>query len=144
MEDTLMTDIRTGIEQPVARRSVLVGAVAGIGAVTLSAVTLSGVLPGVALAEPARGRLGDPFTLGVASGDPAPDGFVLWTRLAPAPLAEDGLGGMPTGLSRWSGSSPRTTGSARSSGVAASPPGPGVDAGVVRGARPVEPGLNPT
>ncbi|MEV4219153.1 alkaline phosphatase D family protein [Nonomuraea sp. NPDC049725] len=37
----------------------------------------------------------DPFTLGVASGEPAPDGFVLWTRLAPQPLAEDGLGGMP-------------------------------------------------
>jgi alkaline phosphatase D len=25
----------------------------------------------------------DPFTLGVASGDPTPDGIVLWTRLAP-------------------------------------------------------------
>src|SRR5688572_3884812 len=34
-----------------------------------------------------------PFRLGVASGDPAPDGFVLWTRLAPEPLAENG--GMP-------------------------------------------------
>ncbi|HXW05254.1 MAG TPA: alkaline phosphatase D family protein [Vicinamibacterales bacterium] len=33
-----------------------------------------------------------PFTLGVASGDPLPDGVVLWTRLAPEPL--DG-GGMP-------------------------------------------------
>ena len=33
-----------------------------------------------------------PFSLGVASGDPAPDGFVIWTRLAPDPL--DG-GGMP-------------------------------------------------
>src|SRR5256885_14634179 len=33
-----------------------------------------------------------PFTLGVASGDPLPDGVVLWTRLAPNPL--DG-GGMP-------------------------------------------------
>src|SRR5438045_4196196 len=33
-----------------------------------------------------------PFTLGVASGDPLPDGIVLWTRLAPNPL--DG-GGMP-------------------------------------------------
>jgi alkaline phosphatase D len=38
---------------------------------------------------------GDPFQLGVASGDPRPDGVVLWTRLAPEPLAEDGLGGMP-------------------------------------------------
>ncbi len=34
----------------------------------------------------------NPFTLGVASGDPAPDGFVLWTRLAPDPLNG---GGMP-------------------------------------------------
>ncbi|MBM7786892.1 alkaline phosphatase D family protein [Tenggerimyces flavus] len=37
----------------------------------------------------------DPFTLGVASGDPLPDGVVLWTRLAPDPLAEGGAGGMP-------------------------------------------------
>src|SRR4051795_12804467 len=36
-----------------------------------------------------------PFTLGVASGDPLPDGVVLWTRLAPDPLAADGSGGMP-------------------------------------------------
>jgi alkaline phosphatase D len=42
-----------------------------------------------------RRRLGDPFTLGVASGDPEPGGVVLWTRLAPHPLAADGLGGMP-------------------------------------------------
>ena len=34
----------------------------------------------------------DPFSLGVASGDPAPDGIVLWTRLAPDPLRG---GGMP-------------------------------------------------
>lgn len=34
----------------------------------------------------------DVFTLGVASGDPSPDGVVLWTRLAPDPLAG---GGMP-------------------------------------------------
>jgi alkaline phosphatase D len=33
------------------------------------------------------------FALGVASGDPTPDGIVLWTRLAPSPLAD--LGGMP-------------------------------------------------
>lgn len=35
----------------------------------------------------------DPFTLGVASGDPDAHGVVLWTRLAPQPL-EPG-GGMP-------------------------------------------------
>lgn len=34
-----------------------------------------------------------PFQLGIASGDPAPDGFVIWTRLAPEPLAPDH--GMP-------------------------------------------------
>ena len=32
----------------------------------------------------------NPFSLGVASGDPAPDGFVIWTRLAPEPLEPHG------------------------------------------------------
>jgi alkaline phosphatase D len=35
----------------------------------------------------------DPFSLGVASGYPLPDNVVLWTRLAPLPLAPGG--GMP-------------------------------------------------
>jgi len=35
----------------------------------------------------------DPFTLGVASGDPLPNSVILWTRLAPDPLAAGG--GMP-------------------------------------------------
>lgn len=34
-----------------------------------------------------------PFRLGVASGDPAANGFVIWTRLAPDPLERHG--GMP-------------------------------------------------
>ncbi|NUT45448.1 MAG: alkaline phosphatase [Thermoactinospora sp.] len=38
----------------------------------------------------------DPFTLGVASGDPSADGFVLWTRLALDPLGVNGRGGMPS------------------------------------------------
>ncbi|MGH3313074.1 MAG: alkaline phosphatase D family protein [Streptomyces sp.] len=38
-----------------------------------------------------------PFALGVASGEPAPDGVVLWTRLAPEPLDPEGRGGMPSG-----------------------------------------------
>ena len=33
-----------------------------------------------------------PFQLGVASGDPAPDGFVIWTRLAPEPMDTAYLG----------------------------------------------------
>ena len=45
--------------------------------------------------RPAPDLSGDPFTLGVASGDPLPSAVVLWTRLAPEPLADDGLGGMP-------------------------------------------------
>lgn len=36
-----------------------------------------------------------PFTLGVASGDPLPDGVVLWTRLAPDPLNGGGMPGQP-------------------------------------------------
>ena len=39
------------------------------------------------------GTADHPFALGVASGDPSPDGVVLWTRLAPR-LREPG-GGMP-------------------------------------------------
>jgi alkaline phosphatase D len=36
-----------------------------------------------------------PFGVGIASGDPSPDGFVIWTRLAPQPLEPHG--GMPIG-----------------------------------------------
>lgn len=36
-----------------------------------------------------------PFQLGVASGDPSADGFVLWTRLAPEPLQGGGMPDMP-------------------------------------------------
>lgn len=36
------------------------------------------------------GLAGDPFRLGVASGDPWPQSVVLWTRLAPDPTAADG------------------------------------------------------
>jgi alkaline phosphatase D len=41
---------------------------------------------------------GDPFSLGVASGDPTPEGIVLWTRLAPAPLEGGGLNDEPYGV----------------------------------------------
>jgi alkaline phosphatase D len=75
----------------ISRRTLLLSSAAAgaAGAVT--------TWPLAASAAPYRGPLrSDPFTLGVASGDPEPDGFVLWTRLAPSPLAEDGLGGMPS------------------------------------------------
>jgi len=44
-------------------------------------------------AEPLRTAGRYPFSLGVASGMPRPDGVVLWTRLAPQPQQPDG--GLP-------------------------------------------------
>ncbi|MCA9079774.1 MAG: alkaline phosphatase D family protein [Planctomycetaceae bacterium] len=41
-----------------------------------------------------------PFSLGVASGDPEPDGVVLWTRLAPQPLDGGGMPDRPVAV-RW-------------------------------------------
>ncbi|MDI3411221.1 alkaline phosphatase D family protein [Bacillus sonorensis] len=55
-----------------------------------------GLLPeDASLAAEAPAFTDNPFQLGIASGEPHPDGFVIWTRLAPDPLAEDGSGGMP-------------------------------------------------
>ena len=71
------------------RRRLLVRTGQGLTA----AMTLA-LLPGDDLF--AAEALGDtPFKLGVASGDPEPNGVVIWTRLAPRPLADDGRGGMP-------------------------------------------------
>jgi len=62
------------------------------GAVWLSVAALSTQR---VFGRPLLGAMFDayPFSLGVASGDPAPDGFVIWTRLAPRPFQPDG--GMP-------------------------------------------------
>jgi alkaline phosphatase D len=70
----------------ISRRSLLRGGAAGLGALVVGE-RLSGC----------SARPQDPFTLGVASGDPSPSGVVLWTRLAPDPLADDGLAGMGPG-----------------------------------------------
>ncbi len=43
----------------------------------------------------------DPFTLGVASGDPLPDSVLIWTRLAPEPFAEDGGLGQQRVVVSW-------------------------------------------
>jgi alkaline phosphatase D len=72
---------RTGI----GRRIVILGGLSVGSAVALQPAS----------AAPTGALRRDPFTVGVASGDPTHDGVVLWTRLAPEPLAEDGLGGMP-------------------------------------------------
>lgn len=42
-----------------------------------------------ATARQAHWRNGDPFSLGVAAGEPSADGFVIWTRLAPEPISND-------------------------------------------------------
>ncbi|GGN95313.1 MULTISPECIES: alkaline phosphatase D family protein [Haloarcula] len=49
---------------------------------------------GTATAVDDDGRFtSDPFSLGIASGDPLPESVILWTRLAPSPLERGG--GMP-------------------------------------------------
>ena len=60
-----------------------------------AAISAGLAIPGLPLlgGSPARAQFkNNPFTLGVASGEPATDGFVIWTRLAPEPLS--GRGGM--------------------------------------------------
>ena len=88
-------DAATGLTR---RRVVVLGARAGMAGMA------AGLPPPGALGGATGGRAGrvvEPFTLGVASGDPVPDGVVLWTRLAPDPLLQGGA--MPNRpiLVRW-------------------------------------------
>jgi len=75
------------------RRSLLGGLIGASSAVSAPALFRS---------LPARAQFSSfPFSLGVASGDPSADGFVIWTRIAPQPLAADGgLGGKAVDV-RW-------------------------------------------
>ncbi|MDG5487226.1 alkaline phosphatase D family protein [Sphingomonas sp. BGYR3] len=54
----------------------------GFGGAAIAAGFLPATRPALAQAVFAT----NPFQLGVASGDPAADGFVIWTRLAPEPM----------------------------------------------------------
>ncbi len=74
----------------ITRRNLL--ALGGVGAATLA---LGISAPETAAARPGPQGADELFGLGVASGAPSHDSAVLWTRLAPEPLAEDGHGGMP-------------------------------------------------
>jgi alkaline phosphatase D len=74
-------------EPHVSRRTFLTGALAA-GA----AIPLMGFGPPACGPKPPAQLPGGLFALGVASGDPLPNAVVIWTRLAPAPLAG---GGMP-------------------------------------------------
>ncbi len=60
----------------------------------VSGLAVGGAIAAPGLAGAARRVAADPFGLGVASGEPRPDGMVLWTRLAAKPL--DIGGGMGT------------------------------------------------
>ncbi|EHR51886.1 phosphodiesterase/alkaline phosphatase D [Saccharomonospora marina XMU15] len=67
----------------------------------LAAVTGAGVLGGQAHAAQA-GRAGaPPFAHGVASGDPLPDGVLLWTRVTPTPESVPGSGVGPDVTVSW-------------------------------------------
>jgi alkaline phosphatase D len=62
----------------------------------VAGVIAAPALIGIGHAQQRTWRAGDPFSVGVASGSPRSDGFVLWTRLAPKPLSADveGVDGM--------------------------------------------------
>lgn len=75
------------------------GLAAGVGVAAAGArIAASPLLapPAQALQLPA-----EPFTLGVASGDPLPDRVILWTRLVPDPQAPDGGMAPETFAVRW-------------------------------------------
>jgi alkaline phosphatase D len=72
--------------QPLASRLSrrrLIASAAGAG---LSLIAAPALLRG---ARAQSWQAGNPFCLGVAAGAPRPDGFVLWTRLAPQPLSSN-------------------------------------------------------
>ena len=81
--------------KPVTRRRVLGQSVA------LSTLSLAGALGACETTAPVAPRnQSRMFTLGVASGDPAPDSVVIWTRLAPDPLNGGGMPPTPVKV-RW-------------------------------------------
>ena len=68
------------------------------GAGVLAGLALTSQFPQRVVAQPKFSSY--PFTLGIASGDPIPDGVVLWTRLAPDPLNGGGVND-PRVVVRW-------------------------------------------
>jgi len=112
--------------QSVTRRRVLAG---GLGAAGLVAVSLPGrptsgsrfqATPGAtpSASTPAGVPL---FTLGVASGDPLPNGVVLWTRLAPSPTGGGGMDPTPYEV-RWELANDDAFGQIVQTGVAVASP----------------------
>ena len=87
------------------RRTFVLGGLATAGTLALPAGSVLAATP-------------YPFKLGVASGEPAADSVVLWTRLAPTPLNSDGQGGMPNAdvTVEWQVSTDESFGSLTASG----------------------------
>jgi alkaline phosphatase D len=56
---------------------------------------------GLATAAPAAAAVDPAFSHGVASGDPLPDGVLLWTRVTPTPDSTPGSGQGPTVEVSW-------------------------------------------
>ncbi|MFH9228855.1 alkaline phosphatase D family protein [Streptomyces lydicus] len=83
---------RAGAGAHVGRRRFLTAT--GAAAALAFATNLPGAGAAYAAEVDARKITENPFTLGVASGDPQPGSVVLWTRLAPRPYEPSG-GGMP-------------------------------------------------
>ncbi|MDW3220734.1 MAG: alkaline phosphatase D family protein [Acidimicrobiales bacterium] len=86
---------------PLTRRSFLIVTASGIIAacsgdatsappVTTASTTSAAPTTTASTLPPGPSFAADPFSLGVASGDPASDSVVLWTRLATDPFAPDG------------------------------------------------------
>ncbi|MDQ7248943.1 alkaline phosphatase D family protein [Dongia sedimenti] len=75
-----------GRRSHLSRRQALGLGLAALAQPLLARPTLAG---GRLTPPQSTARENNPFPLGVASGDPLPDGFVLWTRLAPEPLSRD-------------------------------------------------------
>ncbi|KXV58380.1 alkaline phosphatase [Acetobacter senegalensis] len=74
----------------VSRRSLLLGGMAGFAGSSFMLRQAFAAEQAPRNIEKNPKFVSTPFTLGVASGDPEADGFVIWTRLAPTPLEEAG------------------------------------------------------
>lgn len=73
-----------------------------VDALTRRALLVTGGATAVAVVTAAGAHAATPvFLHGVASGDPLPDGVLLWTRVTPTPSATPGSGAGPSVAVTW-------------------------------------------
>ncbi|CAM5228639.1 Alkaline phosphatase OS=Streptomyces alboniger OX=132473 GN=CP975_09020 PE=4 SV=1 [Streptomyces alboniger] len=87
---TSRNDLQSSLNSPAPSRRTVVKAAAATAA-----------LGAPLAAAPAHAAEGPAFRHGVASGDPLPDGVLLWTRVTPTPDAVPGSGRGPDVTVRW-------------------------------------------